>query len=480
MASKVSCGGILTLMHAGSSGITIVFIILPLAAQTVCSQTFLPTCPDQAPETFLNWAKRAAVPLTTEFGDFQRLRKSIGTARVVGVGEAARRVQEFYEIRTRMLKFLVKEMGFTALAMETGFAEAIKVNDYILGYTGEPSNWQDWFTFGFGDEIETQAMIRWMRQYNEDPRHSRKIHFYGIDVMVPYSNPETALKEAFTYLDKVDPAFISSPIRRDLEGLVRKFLGSGGSRANMEKSFRAYAKLSIEDRNAYTAGIADLLARFEAKRIDYISRSSEHAYEWGRHAAVAARQLDTTYRAALAGTQPGEQVTAVNPTLIWEARDAAMFENVQWALQREGPNGRLMLWAHNAHVSKGTVPTTRSDVVGLWERGPRLGLLLDKFLGPHFFSIGTVFYQGKPQWQHARESAACGTLEGELGRIGSAAFLLDIRSSKTNRAKLEWLDKPRIMRADNSTADYRLIPSDAWDAIVFIRQITPVRVASPH
>jgi hypothetical protein len=36
---------------------------------------------------------------------------------------------------------------------------------------------------------------------------------------------------------------------------VSKFLGSGGSRANMEKSFRNYAKLSSEDRDAYTAGI---------------------------------------------------------------------------------------------------------------------------------------------------------------------------------------------------------------------------------
>lgn len=146
------------------------------------------------------------------------------------------------------LKFLVEELGFTGLAMETGSAEAFKINDYVLGRIDEPANWREWFTFGFGDEIETQKMVRWMRQYNEDPRHSRKIHFYGIDVMVPYSNPETALKEAFAYLDRVDPAFISSPTRRDLQALVQKFLGSGGNRANMEKSFRAYLGLLLEQK----------------------------------------------------------------------------------------------------------------------------------------------------------------------------------------------------------------------------------------
>lgn len=209
-------------MYSVTLRIAALLIVPAMVALPAHSQPSLPTCPGQAPDTFLQWARKASVPVTTTgFRDLQSLRKSIGAARVVSLGEAARRVQEFYEVRTRMLKFLVGEMGFTALAMETGFAEAIKVNDYILGRLDAPSNWQDWFTFGFGDEIETQAMIRWMRHYNDDPGHTRKLHFYGIDAMVPYSSPETALHEVFAYLDKVDPAFFSSPTRGDLEALVR-------------------------------------------------------------------------------------------------------------------------------------------------------------------------------------------------------------------------------------------------------------------
>jgi erythromycin esterase len=468
-------------MHSPFFKIAALVVIVSLVAPTGSGQVILPTCPDQAPDAFLKWAKQTAVPLAStgspnDFRDLRSLRKAIGEARVVGLGEAARRVQEFYEVRTRLLKYLVEELGFTGLAMETGFAEAIKTNDYVLGRIGEPANWQDWFTFGYGDELETQAMLRWMRQYNQDSHHVRKIHFYGVDVMVPYSSPETALNVTFTYLDKVDPAFVSSPTRRDLEDLVHKFLGSGSTRANMEKSFKAYAKLASTDRNEYTAAIRGLLARFEDNRVDYIGRSSEEAYEWARHAAVAARQLDTTYRADLAGAQPGEQFEAVNPVSIWEARDAAMLENLTWALQQEGKSGRLMLWAHNAHISKGSVPSSRSDVVGLWEQGPRLGLLLNKALVESYFSIGTTFYGGKPGWQSARESAACGTVGGELARISGSAFSLDIRSNRKDTKSLAWLDKPRIMPADTPTSDYRVVPSQAWDAMVFIRHITPVRV----
>src|SRR5215831_15469988 len=71
------------------------------------SASTLPTCPEQAPEAFLAWARKASVPLATGqdaagFRDFQSLKKSIGPVRVVGLGEAARWVQEFYELRLRL------------------------------------------------------------------------------------------------------------------------------------------------------------------------------------------------------------------------------------------------------------------------------------------------------------------------------------------------------------------------------------------
>jgi erythromycin esterase-like protein len=191
------------------------------------------------------------------------------------------------------------------------------------------------------------------------------------------------------------------------------------------------------------------------------------------------RPLDTAYRADVAGAQTGEQLTAVNFALIWEAREAAMFENLTWALRQEGPSGRLMLWAHDAHIAKGSLPSARVDLVGLLER-ERFGLLIEKALGEDYFTIGTTFYEGKPGWQNAREGAACGTVGGELARLSGSAFSLDIRSNKKDTASLAWLDKPRIMPADTQAAEYRVVPSQAWDAIVFIRHITPVRVVSTN
>jgi erythromycin esterase len=439
-------------------------------------------CQEEAPSQFLSWARQNAISLKTlepdsSFQELKRVKNMIGNARVVGIGEAARRVHEFYQIRHRFLEFLVEEMGFTAFAMETGFAEAIKLNDFVLGRIGEPKNWQQWFTFGYGDEEELQALVRWMRAYNNDPRHNRKIRFYGIDVMVPYSSPLTAIEESFTYLDKVDPTFVSSATRKDLLTLVQKFLGSGGSRQNMEVSVRKYLALPTEDRNAYTALISDLLARFESKRPEYIARSSNEAYQWSYHVAIAARQLDTTYRAAAAADRPGQPLDL--PTAIWSVRDSAMLENVLWALDQEGASGRIMVWAHNAHISKGSVATTRNDVVGLWEKGPRLGLLLDLLLGSKYIAIGTSSSEGQSGWQQERAPAECGTLDRELARLNLPAFLLSFNTAPSDKPTNIWLKERRLMRADNTGSDYRLSPWQAWDAVLFIRHISPVRVVGP-
>jgi len=405
------------------------------------------------------------------------LRAVVGEARVVGLGESARRVHEFYELRSRLFRFLVEKMGFTALVMETGFAEASILNEYVLGRIEEPAQWQGGFTFGYGDEKEIQALLRWMRTYNQDSRHARKVHFYGMDSMVVYSNPATALRKAFSYLDRVDNSFRSSPIRSDLLAIAALMDGSGKSRRDMNVSLAKYVKLPVEHRNAYTGRVADLLTLLESNRLAYVERSSEDDYEWAHQFAVAAKQLDTLYRLAATTVKPGRELNPADvPAAIFAARDRAMFDNVLWALQREGNEGRVALWAHNAHISKKSVPGDRSTEGGIFAAGPRVGMFLDALFGPKYVSIGTTFYEGRSGWQPQREPATCGMIDRELNRVGPPLFVLNVAAAGRARVADEWFASPRLINADTPSAAYRVRLPAAWDALVFIRRISPVQV----
>jgi len=427
-------------------------------------------------DALVAWAAKKAIPITTTepgrgFNDLQPLKKIIGKARVVALGESLHGVHEFYQVRHRLLEFLVEEMGFTAFAMETGFAEAVKINDYVLGRVDEPERWQhNWFTWGFGNEQELLALVRWMRRYNENPQHTRKLHFYGIDVAVSYSSPLAAIEGALTYLDKVDPDYAAFARRQSVLPLVGKFLGSGGGDEFRNISLNKYKKLSVEERNAYTAAIADLVSRFETVRVDYIRRSSEDEYEWAYHYAIAARQLDTAYRAAAATAKAEQEQSWWLEPAVGTARDRAMADNVLWALEREGPAGRIVVWAHNSHIMKARTP----------QAGPRLGLFLDSMLRRDYVNIGFTFYQGaKSGWASYQtgvgEPAKPGTLDAELARVGLPIFIVDLRRLPKEGPVFEWLNQTRTMRESTPEYDMQLNPIKAWDAIFYIHSISPAQ-----
>ena len=156
------------------------------------------------------WAKQHAIPITTVepshgFADLQALKTTIGHARIVALGESAHEVHEFRAFRNRLLEFLVQEMGFTAIAVETGFSEGVEVDDYVAGRSvGSANLAQRVFMWSPQGDTENLELIEWMRRYNSQPSTARKIRFYGIDLTggrddVGFTESRPALDAALSY-----------------------------------------------------------------------------------------------------------------------------------------------------------------------------------------------------------------------------------------------------------------------------------------
>jgi erythromycin esterase-like protein len=123
-----------------------------------------------------------------------------------------------------------------------------------------------------------------------------------------------------------------------------------------------------------------------------------------------------------------------------------MFDNVLWALQREGNQGRVAIWAHNAHISKKSVPGDLSTLAGVFGAGPRLGMFLDALLGPKYVSIGTTFYEGQSGWQPQQGPATCGMIDWELNRVGPPLFILSMPAAGRAKVADEWFTLPALRR----------------------------------
>ena len=61
----------------------------------------------------------------------------IGDARFVLIGEASHGTQDFYHARAELTKHLIERRSFTAVAAEADWPDALRVNRYVKGESGD-------------------------------------------------------------------------------------------------------------------------------------------------------------------------------------------------------------------------------------------------------------------------------------------------------------------------------------------------------
>lgn len=152
------------------------------------------------------WAKGVAIPLestdpATDLKDMERLDAVVGDARIVAMGEATHGTREFFRMKHRMLEYLVEKKGFTIFGIEANWPESLGINDYVLNGTGDAQSALDGLYFWTWNTEEVLDLIRWMRKYNEDPAHVKKVRFYGFDGQIA----NVAARKVLSYLERVDP-----------------------------------------------------------------------------------------------------------------------------------------------------------------------------------------------------------------------------------------------------------------------------------
>ncbi len=140
---------------------------------------------DRQIDETVQWLKDHAIAIKSvdpqrDQQDLESLRNVIGISQVVGLGEATHGNREFFQIKHRIIKFLVTEMGFDTVVFESPEERAKKIDHYIK--TGQGS--EDQLLEGLGYEVwktqEVLDLIYWLREFNSIS--GRQINWYGFDV----------------------------------------------------------------------------------------------------------------------------------------------------------------------------------------------------------------------------------------------------------------------------------------------------------
>ncbi|MGH9842990.1 MAG: erythromycin esterase family protein [Blastocatellia bacterium] len=402
------------------------FVAALIGAYSVASEA------QQGAGGFERWARARAAPLQTvepggSVADLRRLKPIIGAARVVAFGEPAHGAHEPLAFRNRLFRYLVEELGFTAIAIESGLPESRPIFDFVAGGPGAAGQIvRDNFSCGLGAYQENEELVRWMREYNADARRPRKVRFYAIDLGRCGQGTPLASENALAYLARVD-ATSGQRLRAIFQPYLERLAAADAPPFSQAES------------DGLSAAIEDLLALLERERLAFIAATSETDYEWAHRNAIVARQTHRLYR-----VRPTEPPGRGVPPSAWRGlsqRDAAMADNVRWVLEREGPTGRVFVFAHNGHVMNARA---EGGTLSALERPATvMGQHLRSALGAELVIIGMSSAQNGTGLPTAALEA--GSLDAALARVGQPRFLLDLRAARADRAATAWLAERRAL-----------------------------------
>jgi erythromycin esterase len=377
------------------------------------------------------WLAKQAIALksveaSNGFKDMEALKKVVGQARIVSLGEATHGTREFFQLKHRMLEFLVSEMDFNIFAIEASMPEGFDVNEYVLTGKGDPVKALAGLYFWCWDTEEVLDMIRWMRAYNADPQHTKKVKFYGFDMQ----HSPRAGRVSLAYMHRVDPK-AAAEHEKSLGILANAFLAPDVD------------GLAVEKKKELTEAAKAFLKKFDEHKEDYAKRTS--AGEWAM-ARQQAQILVQFCEMSIFGTDDFTESVRV--------RDRAMADNVQWILEHEGPGAKAVLWAHNGHVETGETLTAGGET----HEWKRMGHYLRKKYGREMVVFGFAFNQGgfravdlldggkKGLHPFDVDPAPAGSLDAMLASSGHALAAWDLRTIPKDGPVAAWFSQPHVTR----------------------------------
>jgi erythromycin esterase len=399
-----------------------------------------------------------SVEAGTGFQDLAAFGDMVGDADIVALGEPTHGNREVFQLKHRMLEYLVHEKGFNLFGIEAPFAESEDLNDYVLHGRGSAAEALASITMWAWDTEEVVAMLDWMRQYNADPANQTKLKVFGFDIQ----NPERAVRLTLSYLDKVDPSF-ARDIRQAMGSLTTPFSDPD------EIGWRPITPEEMD--TASLIRVRKLTQRLDEFKAKYIAKAGTS--EWGRARQFAEQVLWWVE----ANYNDGENYNSV--------RDYGMFEIIKWNINRNGDGVKAVLWAHNSHLT--------NDTIDRWGDMDTAGRHLRRHYGTEVRLVGFLFDHGEFT---ALDAAPGGLLRTfEVGPTKPGYFesvmvganqdvsLLDLNEISDSGPVQRYFSTRRNTRhsgggyspekAERYYADY-LLP-DAFDILAFVKKTTPTR-----
>lgn len=258
--------------------------------------------------------------------DLDPLLESIGDAKFVLLGEASHGTHEYYQWRAQISKRLIKEKGFSFIAVEGDWPDCYKINRWIKGNGKKTSSiknvlsefkrWPTWMWANW----EIAAFAMWLKNHNDPLPYEEKIGFYGLDVYSLWESMELMVE----YLEKEDP---------ETAELAK----------NAFTCFEPY-----KARDSYTSVFSSAQKGCGEQVVKLLKEVRENSHKYNDEQEA---DLNAEINAlVMANAEKYYKSMAGFGEDSWNVRDRHMVETLNILKDYHGEDAKVIIWEHNTHI----------------------------------------------------------------------------------------------------------------------------------
>ncbi len=487
-------------------------------------------------ESQIQITNRDLIPLQTvdpmaPMSDLSILDPVIGAADIVGLGEATHGSREFFLMKHRVFRYLVENKGFTIFGLEASMPDCLAMERYVATGEGDPKAAVMAQGFWTWSTEEVLDLIKWMRTYNADAKHTNKLHVVGFDMQnqvggtlffekaqkrlkgdadslfwetIGYDrlsdNNRLRANEVMNELIKDIRAKDGEEAGRTAEFVRRVYFQSEGTTIfqgllewqqrvipTMSRTFadsaKLIAELKLEPGSAldglrflddHKDKLVDVPKEKRKDAADSMDRQAEALQLLARskptHKERLLAQADMLGFLSYAMRMPDElSQPGIN---AFTYRDKCMAENLVEINKTLYPGQKIFAWAHNGHIMRGDAST------GIRTMGTNLHGLIGKKYVPIGFAFESgglnAMGNGTGLTEHKLDAAEPGTLDSTLGKLGKPlGFVVTkfVQGKVKSRSVGAVYDKKY---ESNYYAEFDL--AKAFDGLIFVKNVKASRL----
>lgn len=264
--------------------------------------------------------------------DLDHLAELVAHKRIVMLGEATHGTHEFYAMRAALTQRLIRDHGFTAVAIEGDWPDALRADRYVRGHGDDEDAASalgafERFPRWMWRNHDVTSFIEWLHGENACRAHPARVGFYGLDLYSMHAS----MRAVIAYLEDNDHEAAARARSRyacfDHIGLDPQSYG-----------MQAHFGIGPACEREVIAQLVDMQLRKLAR-----SGRSPVGDAWF-HAVQQAhvvRNAEAYYRTMFAGRSSS-----------WNLRDTHMADTLDMLADHlgDGEPAKVVVWAHNSHV----------------------------------------------------------------------------------------------------------------------------------